>query len=84
MKDKILKIIETRGAVKSTELVMALMNRINPSQFDHYKFTDAIADLVLNRLIVEINYTLPNQDGKQDSVYFAKGTRIRLHIFDLK
>lgn len=74
MKELILKYIEANAGIKSVDLVIKIMENINPSEFLYTEYTNAVMQLLLSGEITELEYTLPHMEWRIKSMYFPKGT----------
>ncbi len=80
MKQKILDIINSRQGVKAVELVLAIMDDVNPIRFNQDEFHLALNELIEFGEIIEIEYILPNIEYRVKSFYLPKGTKFEISI----
>lgn len=73
-KDAIIRTIETRQGINSTELILNVMGMINPTHFDEEIYLAELAKIVDMGQVVEIQYILPDIPTLK-SIYFPKGTK---------
>lgn len=69
----ILDIIKVSGGVKSTDLGLKLLQRVNPAVLELEKFHLAMEELRYKEAYDFLEYVLPNQTVAR-TIYFPKGT----------
>jgi predicted phage-related endonuclease len=73
MQELIITIIEEKPGIKITELV---------AYFSRYKYDfiyiDTLDQMVREGHIIELEYVLPTMDYRVKSMYFPKGTKIKI------
>lgn len=76
MKEIITNIVNSSQGIKAVELVLKVMEEINPVKFDEKEYNKCLTELINNKEIVEIEYILHQMDYRIKSIYFPKGTII--------
>jgi hypothetical protein len=75
--EQIQLLLESRGAMKATELATDVCSRTYPKhQISGAEFIQLLIDLTAQGEIIEIEYIRPDMPGRMKSVYFPKGTKI--------
>jgi len=74
IKDTILQIVNEKQGIKAVELVLKVMDIVNPARFNLEEYNEGLTQLIHNREIIELEYILPNMENRVKSIYFPKGT----------
>jgi hypothetical protein len=72
IKEIIRKTVNSHQGIKSVELVLEVMQQASDMNITIYE--DALMELIEERGIVEIEYTLPQMDYRVKSLYLPKDT----------
>ena len=75
--DAILYIVDSKGAIKSVDLAIAVVQLMHPIEYDSKDYLEMLKELVGGDKLVEIEYILPNMPDRVKSVYFPVGTITR-------
>lgn len=67
----IIEIVESRTAINDISLVMSIMGKIGPMEFNRVKYDEVINRLVQEQEIMELRYLIKN---RVRLIYFPKGT----------
>lgn len=77
LREAILISVNSHQGVKGVDLVLNVMGIIGPFKVNHEELVSELAQLVLNKEIVELEYILPQMDYRIKSIYFPKGTTFK-------
>lgn len=77
-KKTIKETIESAGACKAITLIMELMNYNEFRKHEYRELSNLIDELVRDKEITEIEYVTPNMPNRIKSIYFPKGTEIKV------
>lgn len=70
-KFEILEVVESRTAINDVALVMYLMSKVGPMDFDRVKYDTVIHKLVQEGNLIELRYVI---DDRVRLIYFPKKT----------
>lgn len=73
--ETILEVIQFKPAIRSVDLAMSVMNRINPVKFNSGSYDIALEELIEKNQIIELEYIT---EERLKSIYFPKETKIVL------
>lgn len=77
IKKLILETVNNSGAIKNVDLALKVLDKTLPQYFNTTDYHEALEELVKSKDIQEVEYTLANED-RTKSIYFSKGTEIRI------
>lgn len=85
IKDAILKCVSDSAPIKGTSLVVEVTITVAKENKDVIQnlsdgegIVNTISDLVKSGDLVEVEYVLPSMDYRAKSMYFPKGTEVRI------
>lgn len=74
VKELIVQKINDHQGIKATELVVNIISEFGEIESNDYD--NALAELINDKEIIEVEYTLPSMDYRVKSLYFPKETVI--------
>jgi len=78
IKDIISRVINSHQGINGVELVIEVMYQASVTPFPIEEYENALIELVTEKEIVEVEYTLPTMDYRVKSWYLPKGTMVEV------